>query len=359
MKKTGRIIAVLATATLITGSLSGCGLSMFAKKDVVEAATNFAEAVTKADSSKIMKTAVEDDDAEEKLAEVLSDDNYSSDDAVDFADAVLGTLEYEIDEDSFEADGKEASIDITFKIADYESLEDEEFEDIDELIDAVEDCDKTEVKFTANLTKDGKEWLVSNPDDKKIIKMYDISGFTLPISTVGGLYVAQIDLTDSIVGDLAGSYTTIDFEGSIMLEMDLWLEDDGTFSILVDGEGFKTEMRTFIDDNIDNLILASLGVSSIDEAEEMASLYGMTYSDLTDFLLDGIDEEIDREIESEGFDSLSYDGTYTVDGNTICFEDSDEAIATIDGDTITLDVSDVYGLNDYTDELVFVKDASY
>ena len=68
-----------------------------------------------------------------------------------------------------------------------------------------------------------------------------------------------------------------------------------------------------------------------------------------------IDDEIDGEMDSAGFDDMNYSGTYTVDGNTIRFEDSDDAVATISGDTITLDVSDIDGLNEYTDALVFVK----
>ncbi|SCX89904.1 hypothetical protein SAMN02910370_00603 [Lachnospiraceae bacterium XPB1003] len=356
MKKTGRIIAVLATATLIAGSLSGCGISsMFAKKDVVEAATNFADAVTKADASKIMKCAVDDDDVEEALEEVLSDDNYSSDDAADFADAVLKTLEYEIDESSFEADGDEASIKITFKLADYESLEDEDFDDIDDLIDAVEDCDTQEVEFTAKFTKEDKEWLVSNADDKKIIKMYDISGFSLPICSVGGSYTSEVDLTDAIVSDLAGNMSGVTLDGSIVMKCNLTLEDDGTFYIEFDSDDFKAQMKTFLEDNVDNIIMGLLGVSSVEDAESMAALSGYSYSDLKDMLLDEIDDEIDGEMDSAGFDDMNYSGTYTVDGNTICFEDSDDAVATISGDTITLDVSDIDGLNEYTDALVFVK----
>ena len=357
MKKTGKIIAVLATATMIMGALSGCGLSFGSKKAVVEAATNFAEAVTKADAGKIMKCAVEDDDAEEKLEDVLSSDNYSSDDAADFAEAVLDTLEYEIDESSFEAKGDEASITITFKLADYESLEDEEFEDIDELIDAVEDCKKEEVEFTAKLTKDGKEWLVSNPDDKKIIKMFDLSGFDLPIASasVSGHYVAEVDVTDAIVADVINNSSFIDFEGSIVLSCDMWLEDDGTFSILYDAEGFKDQVREFLVGNIDNIIVSSFGVSSKEEAEELASAYGMSYSDLTDMIVEGIDEEIDNEFDDSSYGDLGYDGTYTVDGNTIRFSESDDAVALINGDTITLDVSGVDGMNEFADELVFVK----
>lgn len=163
--------AALAGAVLI--SMTGCSELPFLNKtsdeDIVDAAEEFVKAAADCDLDKMGKVSVEDfaDDSEdwEETLDFEEGEVYD-DNAAKFAEAVADTIEYEIDEDSAEVKEKKASVDVVFTIADYESvLDSDEYANIDEMIDALDDADKEEIKVTVEFKKEDDEWLVSNYDD--------------------------------------------------------------------------------------------------------------------------------------------------------------------------------------------------
>ena len=114
------------------------------KKEIVEAADTFASTLLKQDAGKIVKLTNEkkDSDTAEEL-ELLFDESMYSDDQNEFNKAVADTISYEVDEESVEVDKEEASVDVVFTMVDYEKALKEDYSDIDEVLDLLDDCDDT------------------------------------------------------------------------------------------------------------------------------------------------------------------------------------------------------------------------
>jgi len=174
--------ATIASAMLL--SCASCGLLGANKKEIIEAADTFADALVKQDAGKIVKLTNEKKDSDTAAElELLFDKSMYSDDQADFIDAVSDTITYEVDEGSVEADKEEASVDVVFTMVDYEKALDDDFEDIDGVLDALKDCDDTkEVTVTFEFEKDGDDWLISNLKDKAYGKLFDFYTYELDIT---------------------------------------------------------------------------------------------------------------------------------------------------------------------------------
>jgi len=210
-------VAIAASMVL---SVAGC-LGGKAKSEVIEAAESFAEAVKKGDPDKIIKLTTEKKDSEvaEGLKLLLAGD---TDERSLFNEAVLKTFEAEVDESSVSVDGESAEADIIFSMVDYKTVIKDEYEDIDELISAIEDCDDTiEVTFSAEFEADDDEWLVSNIDDKSFGKVMDFASAELPIAASSN-FVDFLDYTDWFFDDGDGVYSHY----NSYIELDLWFTSD-------------------------------------------------------------------------------------------------------------------------------------
>ena len=224
----------LTVAAAITASCASCsmipGMGSSAKtEDIVDAADAFASALVKCDAGKIIKLTNEekDSDAAEDLEVLFGNEDYT-DDQIAIADAVAGTIEYEIDEDSVKIDKDEASVDVTFTMADYEAVLEGEFSDADEAVAAISDCDDTaEVEVTFEFALEDDEWLISNLGDKAYSKLYGFYG--LDVSFMPDL-AALVDYTD-IYADYNYVYLSIVFTENVSDYI-----DDMTFDVFLDGE---------------------------------------------------------------------------------------------------------------------------
>lgn len=152
-------------------SCASCMLFGPDKKEIVEAADTFASAILKKNPDKILKLTNEKDLG--AFPDLFEEDNYSEDE-LKFFDAVGDTISYEIDEESVEVDKDEASVDVVFSMVDYEeALKDGDYADIDEVLDAIEDCDDMEeFTVTFEFEKDDDEWLLTNFKDKGFGKIF-------------------------------------------------------------------------------------------------------------------------------------------------------------------------------------------
>ena len=153
------------------------------KKEIVEAADTFASTLLKQDAGKIVKLTNEkkDSDTAEEL-ELLFDESMYSDDQNEFNKAVADTISYEVDEESVEVDKEEASVDVVFTMVDYEKALKEDYSDIDEVLDLLDDCDDTkEITVTFEFEKDDDEWLLTNLKDKGFGKIFDFYTYELEI----------------------------------------------------------------------------------------------------------------------------------------------------------------------------------
>lgn len=224
----------LTVAAAITTSCASCsmipGMGSSAKtEDIVDAADSFASALVKCDASKIIKLTNEekDSDAAEDLEVLFGNEDYT-DEQIAIADAVADTIEYEIDEESVKIDKDEASIDITFTMADYEAVLEGEFSDVDEAVAAISDCDDTaEVEVTFEFALEDDEWLISNLGDKAYGKLYGFYG--LDVSFMPDL-AALVYYTD-IYADYNYVYLSVVFTENVSDYI-----DDMTFDVFLDGE---------------------------------------------------------------------------------------------------------------------------
>ena len=169
-KKTASVLLIGSMILSLTGCLDFTG----GKKEVLAAAEALAESVIAANASDLISNSNIDKKSKEatELTEILSLDGKSDEDKA-FYTAVEKTIEYEIDEESFTSKKGEASVDITFTIADYEKVLKEEYTKIDDLTSAVKKADTKEIKFTAEFVKEDKEWIADNVGSKKFLKIYE------------------------------------------------------------------------------------------------------------------------------------------------------------------------------------------
>ena len=168
-----KAVSVILTGAVLL-SLTGCLDFGGGKKAVLEAAGVFAENVAAADASALIKASSLDKKSKDATAlnDILSLDG-KSDEEKAFYEAVEKTIEYEIDEESFESKKGQASVDIVFTMADYESVLKEKYTKIEDLTAAVKKADTKEIKFTAEFVKEDKEWVADNVGSKKFLKLYD------------------------------------------------------------------------------------------------------------------------------------------------------------------------------------------
>ena len=200
-------------AGIMALSFASCGFFGADKKAVTEAAENFAAALVKMDARKIGKLTDEKKKSD-TLAELDSflDKNSYSKDQYDFVEAVMDTVTYEVAADTVKVDGDKASATVVFTMVDYEdALKKGDFDDIDDVIDAVKDCeDQTEVEVELEFKKDGDSWLMSNlKKNKDIAELYECFTYDL------GLKAPIFDMVEDV------DYYCYTYSGSYYIDLDV------------------------------------------------------------------------------------------------------------------------------------------
>ena len=334
-----------ALAGAMTLSCASCALFGPNKKEIIEAADTFAGTLLKQDAGKIIKLTTEDEDSEAAEAlGVIFDDSLYSDDQKKFIDAVSDTITYEVDEESVEVDKEEASADVTFTMVDYEKALDGDFEDIDAVLDALEDCEDTkDVEVTIEFEKDDDEWLVSNIDDDKFGDIFEFYIYELNImpavevtdtdcwTGTSGL-ISEVYFSDDITAYVSALTFDVYFNGSLLASDQpavvydttvIWCDyatelEVGEYEIVVYLNGAEiTSMSTTVEETVTTEATAAPVVGGGDYASEVSS---------TDWWLDNGDDTYDvgvTEIELDFYfnvdvsnESFTFD-VFDADGNTI------------------------------------------
>ena len=177
-----RLVAgVLAAATAL--SFASCAL-FGTSKEIVDAADNFAATIVKGNAKKIIKLTTEkkSSDAAAELGALLNKNNYSSNQK-EFIDAVADTMTYEVKSDTVKSDKERGSVDVVFTMVDYEkAIKDGDCEDIDDVIDALKDCEDTmDVTVGLEFKNKGDKWLVDNIDDKDFEDLFEFYTYDIGI----------------------------------------------------------------------------------------------------------------------------------------------------------------------------------
>ena len=327
------------------GAAALAGAMTLSCEEIVEAADTFAGTLLKQDAGKIIKLTTEDEDSDAAEAlEMIFDDSLYSDDQKKFIDAVSDTITYEVDEESVEVDKEEASADVTFTMVDYEKALDGDFEDIDAVLDALEDCEDTkDVEVTIEFEKDDDEWLVSNIDDDKFGDIFEFYIYELNImpavevtdtdcwTGTSGL-ISEVYFSDDITAYESALTFDVYFNGSLLASDQpavvydttvIWCDyatelEVGEYEIVVYLNGAEiTSMSTTVEETVTTEATAAPVVGGGDYASEVSS---------TDWWLDNGDDTYDvgvTEIELDFYfnvdvsnESFTFD-VFDADGNTI------------------------------------------
>ena len=334
-----------ALAGAMAFSCASCALFGPNKKEIVEAADTFAGTLLKQDAGKIIKLTTEDEDSDVAEAlEMIFDEETLSDDQKKFVDAVSDTITYEVDEESVEINKDEASADVTFTMVDYEKALDGDFEDIDAVLDALDDCDDTkEVEVTLEFEKDDDEWLVSNIDDDSYGDIFEFYIYELNImpavevtdtdcwTGTSGL-ISEVYFSDDITAYESALTFDVYYNGSLLASDQpavvydttvIWCDyatelEVGEYEIVVYLNGAEiTSMSTTVEETVTTEATAAPVVGGGDYASEVSS---------TDWWLDNGDDTYDvgvTEIELDFYfnvdvsnESFTFD-VFDADGNTI------------------------------------------
>ncbi len=196
MKKFGKALSVLLTGAMLT-SLCSCDIAKDKSMDeIADLAEDVCKYTADLDYKKLSKLTEDGDEDLEAIFEGIEDDG--------FREVVASTLEYEIDEDSLEKDGKKGyTIDVTFAYVDYEEvLEDDSVITVDDFEDAVEDCDeKIEESITLEFEKDGDDILFVNIGDLADLFPYWDEALAPDVTGVVGNIDADPTVSDTSATD--------------------------------------------------------------------------------------------------------------------------------------------------------------
>ena len=227
-----KALAVLLSTTYILSS-AGCAFLDKSKDEILDVADPYAKNLASLNISKLVKSTVKDlkDDADEWEAKLdFSEGDLYTADAAAALDSIASTISYEIDEESVEADGKKGkgSIEITFSIADYESvLEDEEIRNVEDFVSEIESAKTKDIEITLEFEKDDDNWLCSNYDDVfETLYAFTDEEYSFRVPVVEYLNGVNWFGCDWDLGD--GFYTNTDY---IDVDLDLdWSADDLDYS---------------------------------------------------------------------------------------------------------------------------------
>lgn len=196
-KRSVKILATFSVAALLPLM---CSCSLFKKSKVAEAAVQFADTVTCGDAFDIL--ALTDGlklDYRKAFKEQLDITACTEEEQI-YREAVQNTMEYEFDKKSVKVKKDEASCVITFSVADYRSIQNEDYDSIEDAVMSIKDYDRYTVDVTAEFKCVDDEWLVTNFDDSGIQELFGYTG-CMPSIGRSSLIATAKTVAESIVND--------------------------------------------------------------------------------------------------------------------------------------------------------------
>ncbi|MCR5593689.1 MAG: hypothetical protein K6F79_08105 [Saccharofermentans sp.] len=300
MKVYLRKLTASALSVAMIASLSGCAMLDKADDAVLDAADDYASAVTKFKASDILELVNEpSDDFSEGLEGFMdhSTDSYGADyDAI--CAAIEGTFSYEIDEESVESSKKNGtgSVDITFSYVDYQAVYDSvvaEGGDVDAFVDALGSGDKKEVTQTVDFVLVDDAWLVDDEEGEGVQELYQF-------------YLDAFDFQFSApLADLV-DYT------------EWWYSEDGiyydTYTIELDiiptAEGQEVEWEFYYEIYLDGELVYTSDTCT-DQGAWIESYYGTSYNPSAETTSDGC-------LVEGTYECIVYDTNGTVLADSSC-----------------------------------------
>ena len=228
--KLKKFLALLLMASMMT-SAAGCSKQF--DETMVSVADKACKSVI-ADNYKKVESCLDGKNKNLESAMDLESDDDAINDAIEI---ILGTMTYEVDEDSLVSDffGREGSVDVRFSVVDYESvLKDKDvFRDMDEFEEAIEECDDTiDTSITLEFEKADGDIVITNGDE-----FADLFGFKDIEFSLTGVLLDHILSTDFAGAEYdSGSNTYTDTNSlQVIVELDdIGTEYEWAYSYTVD-----------------------------------------------------------------------------------------------------------------------------
>ena len=311
---------------------------------------NTAEVIAKATVSDdagvlILNATTETDtiDLKSYISNLFDLEGEPTDEEKAFREAVKGTMSYEVDESSLKIDSHRGSVDIYITMADYETLVGTTFKKTADIAPAVEACATKTYKFTCEFIREGYDWYAVNLDSEEYAAILMYKDFSISLKNIDGTYLATVDITDKFVAYVEAEYDIKmpkDLEGRIYINCTLVLKN-GQYEVTVDRDAFVSNIKTFVETNIDKIIMNMLGTTSSVGLDAMAKIAG--YKDYAD-MRQSVLNEVTTNLETINTSGLESSGTFTVDEDKITLKSSTDTMpGTIDSYgviTVTSPVND-------------------
>ena len=291
---------------------------------LIKAAQQVAKSVTSDDASLALSIAAsaKSDNMVDMPAYLTSLFDLNGDPAEEetaFRDAVKETMTCEIDESTLKIDGLKGSIVIRITMADYETLAGKEFKKITEITDAVKSCGTVTYTYNCELVRVGTDWFVTNLDSDEYAAFLGYKKFSIALKSVDGTYKATLDITDKFIAYVADEFgikMPSGLDGKIYISENLVLKK-GQYEVTVDHDAYINNIKVFVENNIDKIIMNMLGTTSSLGLDTLAKLAGYAdYADMRQQILD----QVMTNIETINTSGLESSGTYTVNDNLITFK---------------------------------------
>ena len=254
-----------------------------------------------------------------------------------FRAAVLSTMTYEVDESTLVIDNQNGSIDIRITMADYGQLANKTFKNVNDIAPAVQACPTVTFTYTCHFAREGAAWYATDLTSEEFSQFLMYKKFSVSMKNIDGTYKASLDITDKFVAYVASEYQISmpsNLEGRIVISSTLVLKD-GKYQVTVDRDAFVANIKTFVEANIDKIIMNMLGTTSSVGLDALAKIAGYkNYADMRQSILNDVTASLET-INTSGLESS---GTFTFKDDTVTLKSSSDTMAgTIDSyGTITV-----------------------
>lgn len=318
------------------------------KGTLIDTAKAIAKAVVEDEPGVALVYAVSDKDSDSLdltsyLGQLFDINGNPSEEEVAFRDAVRGTMVYEIDESTLTIDGQKGSIVIRITMADFGTLAGKQFSKISEITDAVAACDTFTYSYTCELVRNGSDWFVTNLDSGEFAAFLAYKKFSINLKNIDGTYTSTMDITDKFVAYVEkefGISMPSNLEGRIYITTTLVLQD-GKYTVTVDRDAFVANIKTFVETNIDKIIMNMLGTTSSVGLDALAKVAGYkNYADMRAQVL----AQVTANLETINTSGLESSGTFTLNDNAVTLKSATDTMpGTIDNYgviTVTSPVND-------------------
>ena len=270
------------------------------------------------------------EDTKQYIKDAFDVDGKPSEEQKAFQAAVRNNMSYMVDVSTVEINGTKGSVEIQLTRPNFEVLSGKPFKTIPEIEKAVNECEPITYYYVCRLERTGTDWYVTNLDTVEFSGLLSYKKFTINTNYVDGTYKSTMDITDKFIRFISKEYKVnvpAGCEGKINIKSTLVLKE-GKYEVTIERDAFISDIKNFVEKNIDKIIQNTLGTTSAVGLDGMAKIAGYkNYADMKQKILN----QVTANVEKIDTSSLESSGTFTVNGDKITFKSATDTMpGTID-----------------------------